>query len=78
MSMYVLFILCDMDTIDGRKVVRCDDVPGAFLQAGWLEDNKCYLKFKGIMVKKICNIDPNYKKESFINQQEDWEDNTLW
>ena len=38
------------------------NIPGAFLQANWPEDNDCYLKFEGLMVKMICEIDPNYEK----------------
>ena len=36
------------------------DLPGAFLQAGWPEDNKCYIKFEGVMVNMILKIKPKY------------------
>jgi hypothetical protein len=49
-----------MDAIDGRKVVTCD-IPGAFLQADWPADQDCFLKFKGVMVDMICQIDPKYR-----------------
>ena len=49
---YALFISCAMDAMEGRQVVTCD-IPGAFLQADWPEDNDCYLKFEGLMVKMI-------------------------
>ena len=61
MSIYALFILCAMDAMEGREVVTCNS-PGAFLQADWLEDNNCYLKFEGLMTKIVCDIDPNYWK----------------
>ena len=60
-STYALFISCAMDAMEGRQVVTCD-IPGAFLQADWPEDNNCYLKFEGLMVKMICEIDLNYLK----------------
>ena len=43
------------------------DIPGAFLQADWPEDNNCYLKFEGLMVKMICEIGPSYKKYVLTN-----------
>ena len=60
-SAYALFISCAMDAMEGRQVVTCD-IPGAFLQANWPVDNNCYLKFEGLMVNMICDIDPSYKK----------------
>ena len=59
-SIYVLFISCAMYAMEGRQVVTCD-IPGVFLQADWPEDNDCYLKFEGLMVDMICDIDPSYK-----------------
>ena len=43
-STYALFMSCAMDAMKGRQVVT-RDIPGAFLQANWPEDNDCYLKF---------------------------------
>ena len=40
-STYSLFIYCAMDAMEGRQVVMYD-IPGAFLQADWPEDNDCY------------------------------------
>ena len=60
-STYVLFLSCAMDAMEGQKVVTCN-IPGAFLQVDWPEDNNCYLKFEGLMVKMICKIDPSYEK----------------
>ena len=30
--------------------------------ADWSEDNDCYLKFEGLMMKMICKTDLNYRK----------------
>ena len=38
LSTCALFIPCAMDAIEGHKVVMCN-IPGAFLQANWPEDN---------------------------------------
>ena len=67
-STYALFIPCAMDAMEGRQVVTCN-IPGAFLQADWPEDNDCYLKFEGLMVKMICEIDPNYLKYVLTNKR---------
>ena len=67
-STYALFISRAMDAMEGRQVVTCD-IPGAFLQADWPEDNNCYLKFDGLMVDMICEIDPCYKKYVLINKK---------
>ena len=56
-----------MDTMEGQKVVICN-IPGAFLQANWLKDNNCYLKFEGRMVKMICKINPRYEKYILTNK----------
>ena len=45
------------------------NIPGAFLQADWPEDNDCYLKFEGLIVKMICEIDPNYLKYVLTNKR---------
>ena len=44
-------------------------IPGAFLQADWPKDNDCYLKVEGLMVKMICDIDPNYLKYVLTNKR---------
>ena len=67
-STYALFTLCAMDAMEGRQVVTCD-IPGAFLQANWPKDNDCYLKFEGLMVDMICEIEPAYKKFVLINKK---------
>jgi hypothetical protein len=40
------------------------DIPGAFLQADYPQDEgkECYLKFEGVMVDMICEIRPEYRK----------------
>jgi hypothetical protein len=60
-SIYTLMASCLIDAIDDRKVVTCD-IPGAFLQANWPADQDCFLKFEGVMVDMICQIDPKYKR----------------
>ena len=57
-----------MDTMEGRQVVTCN-IPGAFPQANWPEDNDYYLKFEGLMVNMICDIDPRYKKFILIKKE---------
>ena len=64
---YALFISCAVDAMEGHEVVTCN-ILGAFLQANWLEDNDCYIKFEGLMVKMICKIDPSYKKYVLTNK----------
>ena len=59
-STYALFISCAMNAMEGRQVVTCD-ILGTFLQADWPKDNDCYLKFEGLMVNMICEIEPAYK-----------------
>ena len=58
-----LMCSCLIDAIERRCVV-VGDIPGAFLQADYpQEDGKeCYLKFEGVMVNMICEIRPEYKK----------------
>ena len=51
-------------------MVTCD-IPEASLQADWPEDNDYYLKFEGLMVDMICDIDPSYKKFILINKKTD-------
>ena len=59
-STYALFISCAMGAMEGRQVVTCD-ITGTFLQADWPRDNDCYLKFEGLMVDMICDINPCYR-----------------
>lgn len=47
--------------MEGRKVVTID-LPGAFLQANLLEDNKCCIIFEGVMLDMIIKINPKYRK----------------
>ena len=61
-SIYVLMAQCVMGAMEGRKVVTCN-IPGAFLQSDWPEDNDCYIKFEGMMVEMLCEIDPTYKNK---------------
>ena len=51
-----------MNAMEGCKVVTCN-IPGAFLQSDWPEDDDCYIKFEGLMVDMLCRIDPTYKKK---------------
>ena len=64
---YALFISYAMDAMEGRQVVTCD-IPDAFLQANWPEDNNRYLKFEGLMVKMIWKTDPSYEKYVLTNK----------
>ena len=48
-----------MGTMEGRKFITYN-IPDAFLQADWPEDNNYYLNFEGLMVKMICEIDKKY------------------
>ena len=51
---------CVMDAKEVRKVITVD-IPGAFLQGGWPQDeHPGYIMFKGIMVDMIYEIDPTY------------------
>ena len=52
-SIYALMAQCVMNAMEGRKVVTCN-IPGAFLQLDWPEDDDYYIKFEGLMVD--CNI----------------------
>jgi hypothetical protein len=54
-----LFASCLVDAIEKRAVAICD-IPGAFLQADWPQDEPCYIRFEGIMVDMICQIEPKY------------------
>ena len=51
---------CVMDAIDRRKVISVD-IPGAFLQGDWPQDeHPGNIMFEGIMVDMIYEIDPSY------------------
>ena len=58
---------CGIDTTEGRHVVTCN-IPGAFLQADYPEDQECILRFDGPMVKMICTIDPSYGEHVHRNK----------
>ena len=60
-SIYALFASCEISAIEGMEVVTCD-IPGAFLQSDWPKDKPTYLRFDGIMVDILCEIDPNLKE----------------
>ena len=53
--------MCAVNAIEKRKVVTCD-IPGAFLQSEWPKDKPMYLKFDGIMVDMLIEINPNLKQ----------------
>ena len=59
-SLYALMSSCVMNALDNRKVITVD-IPGAFLQGDWPQDeHPGYIMFEGIMVEIICEIDPSY------------------
>ena len=54
---------CVLDALDKRHVITCD-IPGAFLQGLWLQDeHHGYIKFEGVIVDILCEINPEYKKK---------------
>ena len=58
-SLYALMGSCVMDAMDERAVITVD-IPGAFLQGDWPQDeHPAYIKFEGLMVDMICDIDPS-------------------
>ena len=61
-AIYKLMAQLVMSTIEERKVVTCD-IAGAFLQSDWPDDNDYYIKFEGMMVGMLCEIDPSYKSK---------------
>ena len=61
-SIYALMAQCVMGAMEGQKVVTCD-IPGSFLQFDWPENDDCYIKFEGIMIKMLWKIDPSYKSK---------------
>jgi hypothetical protein len=56
-----LFATCLVSAIEKRAVAICD-IPGAFLQAYWPQDETCYIRFEGILVDMICQIESKYIK----------------
>ena len=60
-SIYALMAMCAINSIENRHVVTCD-IAGTFLQAKWPEDKPTYLRFDGIMVDMLCEIDSSLKK----------------
>ena len=61
-SIYALFGLCVIDALDERSVITID-IPGAFLQGIWPQDqHPNYLKFEGVMVDMLCQIEPSYQE----------------
>ena len=67
-STYALFISYAMNVMEGRQVVTCG-IPGTFLQADCPEGNDCYLKFEGLMVGIICDIDPSLRSLSLSTRR---------
>ena len=67
-SLYAFMGSCVMDALDNRKVITMD-IPGAFLQEDWLQDeHPGYIMFEGIMVEMICEIDPSYHKNGILSK----------
>ena len=61
-SIYALFGSCVIDALDERSVITID-IPGAFLQGIWPQDqHPGYLKFEGVMVDMLCQIEPSYQE----------------
>ena len=61
-ALYTLMGSYVMDALDDRKVITVD-IPGAFLQDNWAQDEHAgYIMFEGIM-EMICKIDPSYYKD---------------
>jgi hypothetical protein len=58
-----LMCSCLIDVTERRCVV-VGDIPGAFLQADYTQDEgkEYYRKFEGVMVDMICEIKPEYTK----------------
>ena len=68
-----LFLSCLIDAIKKRNVVVAN-IPGAFLSADWTEGvSDCYIKFEGVMIDKICQINPEYKEYiKFTKKRDIW------
>ena len=61
-SNYALMCSCLMSAIERQHVVTCD-ITGAFLQTNWPDElDDCYIHFETLMVKMICDINPEYKE----------------
>ena len=68
MSLYALMGYCVMDGIDRRKVITVN-IHGAFLQGDWPQDeHPGYIMFEGIMVDRICEINPAYHDKDNMEQ----------
>ena len=67
-SIYALFASCAINAIEKREVVTCD-IPGAFLQSNWPEDKPTYLKFNGVMVDMLVEIDPSLRQHVITTRQ---------
>ena len=68
---HALFLNCLIDAVEERCVVVAD-IPGAFLQADWPDDAPdYYLRFEGVMIDMICQINPGYKdKIKYTNKRD--------
>ena len=61
-SLYALIGFCVMNALDDKKVITVD-IPGAFLQGDWPQDeHPGYIMFEGIIADMIYEIDPSYYK----------------
>ena len=58
---YLLFDFCEINAIEKIQVVACN-ILGSFLQLDCLKDKPMYLKFDGIMVDMLLEIDPTLKE----------------
>ena len=59
-SLYALMGSCLIDAMDGKKVITVD-IPGAFLQGDWPQDeHPRYIMFEGIIIDMICKINTLY------------------
>ena len=59
---HALFLSCIMDAFENRCVVIAD-IPVVFLSTDWPENTPyCHIRFKGVMVKMLCQIKPEYWK----------------
>ena len=52
---------CCIDAIEDRKVVTVD-VQADFLQSSWPKEKPTYLKFEGVMVEILLELDPSLSK----------------
>ena len=63
-SIYALMVSCVMSTMEERKVFTFY-ILGEFQQCDWPKVNNYYIKFEGIMVKMLCDIDQATKERYF-------------